>query len=92
LRTSWVDYCVFHNNGTNTSNVITGAHNSTSDPLLNDPANGDFTLQTGSPALATGLSAGTNIGVVGTYKQNIGVDQDDVTAGGGGSRACIIGG
>lgn len=37
------------------------------DPLFTDAANGDFTLQAGSPCLDAGLTLTTNDGVVGTY-------------------------
>lgn len=41
----------FHSCGTNVWNQPEEDNNITDDPLLNDPANGDFTLQSGSPAL-----------------------------------------
>ena len=52
----------------------------------------DFTLTTGSPCLSTGYQPGTNTGLTGDYKINIGVDQDDVTAAGGGTAVGVIGG
>jgi hypothetical protein len=53
----------------------------TSDPLFTDAANGDFTLQSGSPCLNTGIPS-SMAGATGSYKWNIGVDQDDNTTGG----------
>lgn len=59
----------------------------TTDPLFNAKATGDFTLTTGSGAIDTGMGIG-NTGITGSYKLNIGVDQDDtVTAGGGGAHS-----
>lgn len=44
--------------------MVDYGHNLTSDPLLTDPANGDFTLASGSPCLASGASlALTSLGV-----------------------------
>jgi hypothetical protein len=43
----------------------------------------DFTVQSGSPVLDAGIQPGTDIGLTGDYKHNIGPDQDDNTAGGG---------
>ncbi len=45
-------------------------------------ANRDFTVQSGSPVLDAGSQLGTTTGLIGDYKINIGVDQDDNTAGG----------
>lgn len=44
----------------------------TGNPNLIDPANKDFTLFARSPAVATGGQVTTNIGVVGTYNNNMG--------------------
>jgi hypothetical protein len=63
---------------------LKGPHDITADPLLHDPANGDFTLDAGSPALNALNLSGTRNGMVGSYKWNIGVDQDDNAAAGGG--------
>jgi hypothetical protein len=62
------------------------------DPLLNDPYNGDFTLRSGSPALNSALGPDTTMGLVGTYKQNIGADQGEhaATTTSGGTRAYIF--
>jgi len=61
-----------------------GPNSVTGDPGLTDPANGDFTLGSGSNAINAALQVGTDVGAVGDYKTNIGVDQDDVSAGGAG--------
>jgi len=80
------DYNCWNNGAGDVSNVTKGPHDITVDPLLTDPANGDFTLQAGSPCLDTGAQMGTDQGAVGDYKVNIGIDQDDnaAPAGGGG--------
>lgn len=70
-------------NTVDVSNVTKGDNAVTGDPGLTDPANGDFTLGSGSNCLDAGLQVGVNQGVVGNYKVNIGVDQDDVSAAGG---------
>lgn len=41
--------------GANLLNLTANSTESTSDPLFTNPASGDFSLQTGSPALATGF-------------------------------------
>jgi len=76
------DYNCLYNNTTNYSNVLQGDYDVLSDPLLNDPANGDFTLKLGSPCLDAGVQIGAIVGAVGDYKVNIGADQDDVAGGG----------
>jgi hypothetical protein len=70
------------NNTTDVTNVIKGSTDLTVNPLLTDPANGDFTLQAGSPALAVAAQNGVSTGAVGIYKWNIGVDQDSNSGGG----------
>ena len=55
-----------------------------------DAANGDFTLGSGSPAIDAGLQVGVNTGAVGDYKVNIGADQDDVVAAGGGGETSHV--
>lgn len=67
-------------NTTDVTNVVKGDNAVTGDPGLTDPANGDFTLGSGSNCLDAGLQVGTDQGVVGNYKVNIGTDQDDVAA------------
>jgi hypothetical protein len=51
------------NNTNNYVNFTPGEHDIVADPLLNDPANGDFTLATGSPCFAAGLCVGTKVGL-----------------------------
>ncbi len=87
IKNNVFDYNTYDDNtGGDTSNVTKGVHSITDDPLLTDPTADppDFTLQAGSPCLKAGLQVGTNEGVVGDYKINIGVDQDDNVAGGAG--------
>ena len=69
LNTSQImDNNVFYNNNTNTSNMVAmGEYDLKTDPKLNDPANGDFTLQSGSSAIDTGMEALNNVGLTGTY-------------------------
>lgn len=66
------DYNVY-NNTTDVSNWAKGPHSISANPLLNDPANGDFTLQAGSPAINAAMQLGVNYGVLGSYFNNIGV-------------------
>ena len=70
-------YNLFYNCGTaNTTGIDTlNSSNILVDPKLNAPATGDFTLQTGSPAISAGFP-GTSVGLVGDYKINIGMCQD----------------
>lgn len=79
------------NNTTDVSLVSKGPNDITADPLLNTPADGDFTLKTGSPCLDAGLQIGANEGVTGDYKINIGVDQDDNAAAAGGGATVYMG-
>jgi hypothetical protein len=73
-----IKYNLFYNNTTNGTNVTIDSTNITGqDPLLTDPANGDFTLTAGSPALRA-MPSLSWIGLVGDYKMNIGIDQDDL--------------
>jgi hypothetical protein len=78
-RSVFMDYNCWDNT-TDVTNVVKGDHAVTADPLLVDPANGDFTLKPGSPCLDTGMQVGVNQGAVGDYKVNIGADQRDVVA------------
>jgi len=56
------DYNCWHNT-TDVSKVTKGPHDITADPLLTDPAAGDFTLAAGSPCFATGMSLGADVGL-----------------------------
>lgn len=85
-KNNWWDYNCWDNT-TDTSNVTWGSHRVEGDPGMTDPANGDFTLGSGSNCLDTGLQVGTNQGATGDYKVNIGADQDDVTAAAAGGGA-----
>jgi len=51
----------------------------------------DFTVGSGSPVLSAAVQNGTDTGLTGDYKWNIGVDQDDVTAAGGGDPIGWVG-
>jgi hypothetical protein len=78
------DFNCWNNGAGDGANLVKGANDITGDPLLNDPANGDFTLRSTSPALGVGAANGAVTGASGAYKWNIGADQDDNTAAGGG--------
>lgn len=51
------------NNTNNYVNFPAGAHDIVGDPLLTDPANKDFTLGTGSPCFASGLTIDASVGL-----------------------------
>ena len=72
----------FYNNTTNAENVGTlDSSNLTSDPSFTDAPNKDFTVGSSSPVLNAGFDF-TELGLVGAYKNNIGIDQDDNASGG----------
>ena len=79
------DYNSWDGDASSNVNITEGNHSIDSDITLGDPGNGDFTLGSGSACLDAGLQPSTNIGLTGDYKWNIGADQDDNTAAGGGS-------
>lgn len=83
MGSNFVDHNLFYNNTTDVVNIDYGPNAVFGDPSFVDAANGDFTLQSGSAALDAGMQL-ANVGLTGDYKINIGVDQDDVSAGGGG--------
>lgn len=82
-RMTWDD-------GTTEDNCRCGPNDLFTDPDFVDAANGDFTVNSGSPVLDAGMRLGVLIGLTGEYKRNIGPDQDDNAAGGG--AASILGG
>lgn len=86
-KSNWFDYNSWDGDKSSNSNVTAGDNSIDSDITLTDPANGDFTLGSGSACIDTGFQVGTNQGAVGDYKWNIGADQDDVTAAGAGGGA-----
>ena len=58
-----IDYNLFYGNATNNYNTAIGSHNiSTSDPLLSNPANDNFTPKFNSPAIDAGTDL-TSVGV-----------------------------
>lgn len=83
-RTNYFNNNLWSNNTTDVINVTKGDNAVTEDITLTDPGSGDFTLPSGAGAIGAGMQIGTDQGAVGDYKWNIGVDQDDVTAVGGG--------
>lgn len=88
--TNFAKNCLFYDNDTDVSNFVLDASNITgSDPLFNDPSNGDFTLNGTSPALGMGFDF-SKIGLIGDYKLNIGIDQGDHTASGGTSFSAWV--
>ena len=89
FSTNFLDYNQWSFNTADTSTATKGNNAITGDISLGDPDGGNFTLPSGAASLDAGIQIGTNEGVVGDYKWNIGVDQDDNTAagGGGGRRA-----
>jgi hypothetical protein len=80
-KANYWDYNVWDNT-TDTSNVDKGPNAITSDPAMTDPANEDFTVGSGSNVIDAGMKISSDVGVAGTYKWNIGVDQDDNSGGG----------
>ena len=80
------DYNNYFGHTTELNNITAGANDTgDTDPLFTDPANGDFTLQSTSPLIGVGSDVNNpTTSLTGAYKTNIGVDQDDNTAAGGG--------
>jgi hypothetical protein len=77
LQTFWCTTSLYYNNGANGTNVTLDSSCILDvDPLFTDPANGDFTLRPGSPALNMGFDY-AKIGLTGSYRWNIGIDQGD---------------
>lgn len=68
--------------GTNLTGLTPNSSELTTNPLLNNPGSGDFTLQTGSPAIAAGIPGAFLDGSTGYM--DIGALQVPATSGGGG--------
>ena len=68
-----------------TLTISAGATTSASSVVYGIVTNEDFTVGSGSNALDAGAQVGTNTGLTGDYKWNVGADQDDNTAAGGGT-------
>jgi len=75
---------IFYNNTAGAGyNIILDNTQLTNNPLFTNATAGDFTFTSNSPALAAGYPQTPN-GLTGDYQFNIGIDQDDNAAGGGG--------
>lgn len=57
VGTITADHNIYFNNTTNEEGSITSSNNREVDPLFVDPANGNYHLQAGSPAIDKGLNA-----------------------------------
>lgn len=79
VRTPYFNYNCYNANSTaGTNNITGGANDVLSDPLLANPASGDFSLQASSPCLASTAFNNLSNGLPSkTYDWNIGVDQAD---------------
>jgi hypothetical protein len=63
-KAQYFDFNNYYGHGTEVNGFVLGANDTGDvDPKFNDPDNGDFTLQSGSPCLNTGLDANTYSGV-----------------------------
>lgn len=82
LPNNLLDFNLFNNNTSDVSNASKGDNSVSGNPNFTDAANGDFTVNGTSAALDVGMKPSADIGLVGTYKMNIGVDQDDNASGG----------
>lgn len=87
---TYFDYNNYNGNGTAGTNGLTaGVNDNTNDPAFTGAATGDFTVTSADTALLDKGTPDTNwaasVGLTaGDYQWNIGVDQDDNTAAGGG--------
>lgn len=63
FATDYVDHNTLYNNTADYDTVIAGPNDIGDDPLLGDPANQDFSLGSGSPALNTGAKLGSIVGL-----------------------------
>jgi hypothetical protein len=73
-----------HTTELNNVSIVRETNTGDTDPLLTNPASGDFTLQSGSPLEDAGLGVDKFTGVTGDYHWNIGASQDDTQSGGSG--------
>jgi len=71
------DYCCWNCTTDIYNGNAKGKYDITGDPLMVDPANGDYTLQIGSPCIGAGAGPGTKIGLAKSFSWNIGADQSD---------------
>lgn len=63
-KDAYSDFNSFYNNTTDRSNgILAGPNDISADPLLNDPANADFSLQATSPAFNTAAKLGSIVGL-----------------------------
>lgn len=77
------NYNLYSGNGTaGLNNITAGANDVTTAPSFTDIVNGDFTYASGSSGIGVGFPSSMP-GAIGTYKWNIGIDQDDNVTGGG---------
>lgn len=94
-RHGWHGYNVFFHSGgggaSNLSGLTAGSSELTTDPQMTNPAAGDFTIPTGSPAKAAGWP-GASLGINGgTGYLDIGALQRQETGGGGGGNTYVVG-
>lgn len=89
---NWWDFNLWDASPTRT-NVTAGDNKVDSAVTLTNPGSADFTLHVtnGTAAEDAALQPTTNMATVGDYKVNIGVDQDDISAGSGGGQP-VVGG
>lgn len=90
LASNLFDYNVYSNiSGSDVVNVTKGSHSVTSDITLTDPSNGDFTLPDSSPAEGVAMQVSPDQGLKAGVDTNwnIGQDQTDTQAGGGGGAS-----
>jgi hypothetical protein len=94
IPSAFLDYNLFHGNGTDiASGYVTKGDNTVStDPVFTDAANADFSIGSGSGAINGAFNFEFFEDLAGTYKRNIGFDQNDPDAGGGGATRLINGG
>jgi len=59
VKINFWDYNCWNNNPVDVSKVTKGPNDITANPLLNNPAAGDFTLQSGSPCIDAGATVET---------------------------------